>query len=134
MVSRGQKWHGCWHYYIWDSNYCKTPLASARDLLLIFLIDQKRYNEVTWLDHGPFFFILFPPPESLWFLTLLLISLRLKLVPCLALFDWRTWLREPLIFQASSLYYYSLSYELTGGLDEIRGLVFFCHDYLIIRD
>ena len=34
--------------------------ARARDLLLIFLIDQKRYNEVTWLDHGPFFFILFP--------------------------------------------------------------------------
>ena len=36
---------------------------------------------------------------------------------------------------ASRLYfYYSLSYELPGGLDEIRGLVFFCHDYLIIRD
>ena len=60
----------------------KHPLhARARDLLLIFLIDQKRYNEVTWLDHGPFFFILFPPPESLWFLTLLLVSLRLKFVP-----------------------------------------------------
>ena len=39
----------------------KHPLhARARDLLLIFLIDQKRYNEVTWLDFGPFFFILFP--------------------------------------------------------------------------
>ena len=55
-------------------------------LVLIFLIDQKIYNEVTWLDKGPFFFNLFPPPKSLWFLTLLLISLRLKLVPCLALF------------------------------------------------
>ena len=59
----------------------KHPLhARARDLLLIFLIDQKRYNEVTWLDKGPFFFNLFPPPKSLWFLTLLLMSLRLKLV------------------------------------------------------
>ena len=28
---------------------------------------------------------------------------------------------EPLIFLASRLYYYSLSYELTGGFAEIRG-------------
>ena len=67
----------------------KHPLhARARDLLLIFLIDQKRYNEVTWLIRSrSFLFYPFSPPESLWFLTLLLVSVKLKFVPWLALFD-----------------------------------------------
>lgn len=86
-------------------------------LVLIFLIDQKRYSEV--MEHiscDSFFFTV---------ITILIYhALKAKACSSASIARLKNLNKRTVDVLASRLYsYYSLSYELTGDLAEIRGYV-----------
>lgn len=98
-------------------------------LVLIFLIDQKRYNEVRAVQSNN--------QQGLYYTIIIDVWVCVKLSAILSYYQAKTCSsagiarvknlnRRTVDVLASRLYfYYSLSYELTGDLAEIRGYAFF---------
>ena len=97
-------------------------------LVLIFLIDQKRYNEVYFLS--PHIFVY--SDIVLNVKDYLPVVLQAKACASAGIGRLKNYNKRTLDVLTSRLYfYYSLSYELTGDLAEIRGLVMIFTCYCI---